>query len=49
MMFATPELFEAEPVEVRGEVEISLELQGGVFAERVVRGEERAELEAGHS
>ena len=48
VVLAEPELVEAEPVEVRGEVEVALELQGRALAERVVRGEEGAELEASH-
>ncbi len=49
MVLAAPELVEAEPVEVLGEVDVSLELQGGVFAAGVVGGEERSEAQAGHA
>ena len=42
-MLAAPELVVAEVVEVGGELEIALELQRRVLAERVVWREERAE------
>ena len=45
VVLAAPELVEAELVEVRGELEVALELQRRVLAERVVGGEERAEPE----
>ena len=47
-MFAAPELVEAEPIEVFGEVDVALELQCGVFTGRVVGGEEGSETHAGH-
>jgi hypothetical protein len=45
MVFAAPELVESEPIEVLGEVEVTLELQRRVFAGGVVRGEEGSEAE----
>ena len=48
VVLAAPELVEAEAVEVRGEVEVALELEHRVLAERVVRREERAELQSAH-
>ncbi len=45
VVLAAPELVESEPVEVRGELEIALELQRRILAERVVRSQERAEPE----
>ena len=47
-MLAAPELVEAETVELGSEVEVALELQGRMFAERVVRSQEGAELETSH-
>ena len=44
VVLAAPELVVAQPVEVRDEVEISLQLQCGTLAERVVGGQERCEL-----
>jgi hypothetical protein len=48
VVLADPELVEAEAVEVRGELEVALELEGGVLAEGVVGSEEGAELEPCH-
>ena len=48
MVLATPELVEAEAVEMFGEVDVALELQGGVLARGVVRSEEGTEAQAGH-
>ena len=48
MVFAAPELVEAEPIEVFGEVDVALELQRRVFPGGVVGGEERSETQAGH-
>ncbi len=48
MVFAYPELLDAETVEQCRELQVALELEGGMFAERVVRGEEGAELEPSH-
>lgn len=42
-MFAAPELVESEVIEVGGELEITLELQCRVLAERVVGCKEGAE------
>jgi hypothetical protein len=42
-MFTAPKFVEAEPVDVRDEVQVALELEHGVLADRVVRREERAE------
>ena len=47
-MFTAPELVEAEAVEVNGEVDVTLELEHRVLAQRVVRCEERAETHACH-
>ncbi len=41
VVLSAPELVEAEPVEVGGEVEVALELQRRVLADRMVGGEER--------
>ena len=49
VVLAAPEFLEAKPVEVRDEVDVSLEQQGGMLAERMVRGEEGAELQSSHS
>jgi hypothetical protein len=49
VVLATPELVESEAVEVRGELDVALELQRGVFPGRVVRGEKGAEAETGHA
>jgi hypothetical protein len=48
VVLATPELLEAESVEVRRELDVALELEHRVFAQRVVRGDEGAELETSH-
>ena len=48
-MLAAPELVEAEPIEVFGEVDVALELQRRVFTGRMVGGEERSETQAGHA
>ena len=48
-MIAAPELVEAEAVEVLGEVEIALELERRVLTERVMRRQERAELDSAHT
>jgi hypothetical protein len=46
VVLAAPELVEAEVVEVRGELEVALELQGRVLSDWVVGREERAEPKA---
>ena len=43
-MFATPELIEAQPVEVRNEVEVALELQHWMLAEGMVRRQKGAKF-----
>ncbi len=48
MVFSAPELVEAEPVEVRSEVEVALELQRRMFAGGVMRGEEGSEAKPWH-
>jgi len=45
VVLAAPELVVAEPVEVRRKVQIALELKCRILAERVVGGQECAELE----
>src|SRR5579872_4739170 len=42
MMLANPELIVAEVIEERGELQIALELQGRVFAGRMMRREKHA-------
>jgi len=49
VVFAAPELVEAEPVEVLREVDVALELQGRVFTRRMVGGEKGSETDSGHS
>ena len=48
VVLAAPELVEAEPVEVRRQLDVALELQHRVLAQRMVRGDEGAELETCH-
>ena len=48
VVLAAPELVEAEPVEVGGELEVALEQQRRVLTGRVVGGEERAESDPSH-
>ena len=48
VVLATPELLEAESVEMRRELDVALELEHRVLAQRVVRGDEGAELETSH-
>ena len=43
-MLATPEFVVAEPVEVRGKVEVALELEHRVLTEQVMWRQKRAEL-----
>ena len=47
-MLAAPELVIAEFVELLDKSEVAAELQRGVLADRVMRGEECSEFEAGH-
>ena len=47
-MLAAPELVVAELVEMLDEVEVAAELQHRVFADRMMGGEEGAELQARH-
>jgi len=49
VVLADPELLEAEAIEVGGEVEIALVLQGRVLAEWVMGGEEGSELQTCHA
>ena len=49
VVLAAPELVEAEPVEVRRQFDVALELERRVLAQRVVRGDEGAELETSHA
>ena len=48
VVLAAPELVEAEPVEVRGELDVTLEKEGRVLPGRMVGGEERTELDSWH-
>jgi hypothetical protein len=48
MVLAAPELVVTEPVEMLDEIEIAPELKKRVFADRMVRGEKRAELQTRH-
>jgi hypothetical protein len=45
VVLADPELLEPETIELSGELEVATELQCRMFAERMVRSEESAELE----
>ena len=47
-MFAAPELVEAQFVQMLGQSQIALKLQGRVFANRVMRCQECAETDTGH-
>ncbi len=49
MVFTTPELVEPQPIQVFGEVEVTLELQRRMFAGGVMRGEKRSETHASHA
>jgi hypothetical protein len=48
MVLAAPELVVAELVQMLDELEVAAELQGGIFANRMMRREERAEAHASH-
>ena len=48
MVFAAPKFVVAEGVEVRGEFEVAPDLEGRVFANRVMRREESAKAETAH-
>src|SRR5260370_7142959 len=48
MMFAAPELFEAERIDLLDEIEVAAELQHRMLADRGMRGEEGSEFEACH-
>jgi hypothetical protein len=48
VVLAHPELVVAQGVQVRGELDVVAHLQHRVLADRVMRGEERAEFHAGH-
>jgi hypothetical protein len=48
MMLAAPELVVARSVEMLDELEVAAELQGGIFADRMMRARERAEAHASH-
>ena len=48
MVLAAPEFVVAEPVEMLDEVEIAAELQHRVLADRMMRGEEGAEIQTRH-
>src|SRR5260370_36738017 len=48
MMFAAPELFEAERIDLLDEFEVAAELQHRMLADRGMRGEEGSEFEARH-
>src|SRR5436309_11456338 len=49
MMLAAPEFVVAEPVELLHQVEVAAELQQRVLADRMMRGEEGAELQTRHN
>jgi hypothetical protein len=48
MVLAAPELVETERVDLLDEIEVAAELQQGILADRVMRGEKGTELEARH-
>jgi hypothetical protein len=48
MVLTAPEFVVAEPVELLDEVEITAELEQRVFADRVMRSEESAEIQTRH-
>ena len=48
MVLAAPEFVVAEPVELLDEVEIAAELQHRMLADRMMRGEEGAEIQTRH-
>ena len=48
MVLAAPELVIAEPVELLDQVEIAAELQHRMLADRMMRGEEGAEIQTRH-
>ena len=48
MVLAAPEFVVAEPVEMLHEVEIAAELQHRMLADRMMRGEEGAEIQTRH-
>jgi hypothetical protein len=48
MMLAAPEVIVAECIELLDEIEVAAELQHRMLADRVMRGEEGSEFEAGH-
>jgi hypothetical protein len=47
-MLAAPEFVETEPVDLLDEIEVAAELEQGVLADRVMRGEEGSKLKARH-
>ena len=47
-MFAAPELVEAELVEMLGQSQVALKLQGRVFADRMMGGQKGAEPNTRH-
>ena len=49
MVLAAPEFVVAEVVEMLHQVEVAAELQHRVLADRMVRGEEGAEIQARHT
>jgi hypothetical protein len=48
MMLAAPEFIESQPVEMLGQVQIALELQSRVLADRMMRCQECAETDTRH-
>ena len=48
MVFAAPEFVVAEPVEMLDEIEIAAKLQHRMLADRMMRGEEGAEIQTRH-
>src|SRR6267154_5964653 len=48
MVLAAPEFVEAERVDLLDEIEVAAELQHRMLADRVMRGQEGSEFEAGH-
>jgi hypothetical protein len=48
MMLTAPEFVIAERIELLDQVEVAAELQHGVLADRMMRGKESSEFQAGH-
>jgi hypothetical protein len=48
VVLAAPELVLTQPIELFDQVDVALELQGGVLTDRVVRRKEGAKFHAAH-